>query len=91
MTTNCIVDPQPNYADRIFTTGEVGVAAATHLADPAGRPGMQKDFSAVIQRALELPGFTHEPSDPKFVTVGFGRHATLGAAGACSQRHQERA
>jgi hydroxylamine reductase len=23
MTTNCIMDPSPAYADRIFTTGEV--------------------------------------------------------------------
>jgi hydroxylamine reductase len=23
MTTNCIMDPSPTYADRIFTTGEV--------------------------------------------------------------------
>ncbi|KAF8063050.1 hcp [Scenedesmus sp. PABB004] len=73
MTTNCIMDPSPSYADRLFTTGEVGVSASAHLA--------KKDFSAVIAKALEMPGFTHEP-EPKFVTVGFGHKATLGAAGA---------
>ncbi|KAF6257770.1 Prismane-like protein [Scenedesmus sp. NREL 46B-D3] len=77
MTTNCIMDPSPTYSDRIFTTGEVGVAASKHLP---GTPGA-KDFSAVIKRAQELPGFTHEPK-PKMVTVGFAHEATLGAAAA---------
>lgn len=44
MTTNCIVDPTPAYADRIFTTGEVGVAASKHIPT--------KDFSPVIKRAM---------------------------------------
>lgn len=86
MTTNCIMDPSPTYADRLFTTGEVGVSASRHLAGTSGR----KDFSAVIKRAQELPGFSHEP-EPKFVTVGFGHEATLGAAGgllACTSLHK---
>jgi len=74
MTTNCIMVPSPSYADRLFTTGEVGVAASAHISGP------NKDFSAVIERALQLPGFTHEP-EPKYVTVGFGHETTLGAAG----------
>jgi hydroxylamine reductase len=53
---------------------QVGVSASKHLP---GTPGA-KDFSAVIKRAQELPGFTHEP-EPKMVTVGFGHEATLGA------------
>jgi hydroxylamine reductase len=53
VTTNCIVDPTPAYADRIFTTGEVGVSGSPHLGT--------KDFGALIARAQELPGFTHEP------------------------------
>jgi hydroxylamine reductase len=61
-----------SLADRMFTTGEVGVVASEHL------PGT--DYSAVVQKALELPGFSHEP-EPKFVTVGFGHETTLGAAG----------
>ncbi|WIA19985.1 hypothetical protein OEZ85_005859 [Tetradesmus obliquus] len=77
MTTNCIMDPSPAYADRIFTTGEVGVSASKHLS---GTPGA-KDFSEVIARAQQLPGFSHEP-EAKEVTVGFGHQATLGAASA---------
>lgn len=65
-----------SLADRMFTTGEVGVVASEHL------PGT--DYSAVVQKALELPGFSHEP-EPKFVTVGFGHETTLGAAGVCWQ------
>jgi hypothetical protein len=53
------------------------VAASKHLP---GTPGA-KDFSAVIKRAQELPGFTHEP-EAKMVTVGFGHEATLGAGTA---------
>ncbi|KAI8475555.1 MAG: hybrid-cluster protein [Monoraphidium minutum] len=73
MTTNCIMPPVSTYADRIFTTGEVGVAGSPHLPT--------KDFSAVIARAQQLPGFSFEPEEPKFVTTGFGHEATLGAAG----------
>ena len=59
-------------ADRLFTTGEVGVAASAHIPDT--------NYAAVVQKALEMPGFSHEP-EPKFVTVGFGHQTTLGAAG----------
>ena len=74
MTTNCIMDPLGSYSDRLFTTGEVGVAASRHLPT--------KDFSDVIAKAQELPGFTFEPEEHHYVTVGFGHEATLGAAGA---------
>ena len=47
--------PVSTYADRIFTTGEVGVSGSPHL--------MTKDFSALIKRAQELPGFTYEPEE----------------------------
>jgi hydroxylamine reductase len=42
----------------------------------------------VVQKALELPGFSHEP-EPKFVTVGFGHQTTLGAAAAVLDAIQE--
>lgn len=75
MTTNCIMPPPSTYADRIFTTGEVGVAGSPHLRT--------KDFSALIAKAREMPGFTWQPEerDAKFVTTGFGANAILGAAG----------
>jgi len=38
------------------------------------------DFSAVIEKALELPGFPAD-AEGKYVTVGFGRNAVLSVAG----------
>ncbi|MEN6430767.1 MAG: hydroxylamine reductase [Coriobacteriales bacterium] len=73
MTTNCIQNPRDTYAANIFTTGRVAHPAATHVANG--------DFGAVIERALELPGFTDEV-DGGSVTVGFGRNAVLSVAPA---------
>lgn len=42
-----------------------------------------KDFSAVIERAQELPGFSEAQAaaaQKKTVTVGFGHNAVLGVA-----------
>lgn len=71
MTTNCIQRPQGSYAEHIFTTGLVGWPGATHLTN--------HDFSLVIKKALELPGF-HEDSNGKEVMVGFGRNTVLSVA-----------
>jgi hydroxylamine reductase len=72
MTTNCIQKPRDSYRDRIFTTGLVGWPGVSHIAD--------KDFTAVIEKALELPGFTKD-QDGKQVMVGFARNAVMGVAG----------
>ena len=72
MTSNCLVEPQPLYRNRIFTAGPVGWPGLRHIADG--------NFSAVVQAARALPGFaTTEPEQT--ITVGFGREAVLGAAG----------
>jgi hydroxylamine reductase len=70
MTTNCIQRPHESYKDNIFTTGLVGWPGVTHVS---------KDFTPVIQKALEMPGFT-EDVEGKSVLVGFGRNAVLGVA-----------
>jgi len=70
MTTNCIQKPQESYEGNIFTTGLVGWPGVTHVS---------KDFTPVIQKALEMPGFT-EDVEGKNVLVGFGRNAVLGVA-----------
>ncbi|MDP4856217.1 MAG: hydroxylamine reductase [Desulfobacterales bacterium] len=70
MTTNCIQKPQESYKDNIFTTGLVGWPGVTHVS---------KDFTPVIQKALEMPGFK-EDVEGKSVLVGFGRNAVLGVA-----------
>jgi len=71
MTTNCIQKPQNIYHDNIFTTGLVGWPGVKHIAD--------KNFKPVIDKALELPGFT-EDKPGKSVMVGFAHDAILGVA-----------
>jgi hydroxylamine reductase len=73
MTTNCIQRPAEVYADNLFTTGLVGWPGLKHIPD--------RDFKAVIDKALALPGFT-EDSNGRFVNSGFARTAVLGVAGA---------
>ncbi len=72
MTTNCIQKPRDSYKDNIFTSGAVGWSGVTHLQD--------RDFSAVIAKALELPGFA-EDENAGVVMTGFARNAVLGVAG----------
>jgi hydroxylamine reductase len=71
MTTNCIQSPRASYQDNLFTTGLVGWPGVHHIAT--------KDFTPVIEKALELPGF---PADRpgKSVRVGFGHNAVLSIA-----------
>ncbi|MDZ4166979.1 MAG: hydroxylamine reductase [Coriobacteriia bacterium] len=71
MTTNCIQNPRETYAANIFTTGRVAHPSAVHVENG--------DFKAVIDRTLELPGFTDE-IDGGSVMVGFGRNAVLSVA-----------
>lgn len=71
ITTNCFMKPQESYKDRIFTTGVVGWPGVKHIRN--------KDFTPVIEKALELPGFTEDKED-KTVMVGFARNAVLQVA-----------
>ncbi len=73
MTTNCIQKPRDTYKDNIFTTGQVGWPGVNHISDG--------DFSSVIEKALELPGFAKD-TNGKSVMVGFGRNAVMGVASA---------
>jgi hydroxylamine reductase len=72
MTTNCIQRPIESYKNNIFTTGVVGYPGIPHVENT--------DFSLVIQKALEMPGFS-EDVEGKSVLVGFGRNAVLSVAG----------
>jgi len=71
MTTNCIQEPQPNYKDRIFTSGLVGWPGVRHINN--------RDFTPVIEAALAAPGFP-EDGPNKTILVGFGHNAVLGVA-----------
>ena len=72
MTSNCLIEPQPLYRNRIFTSGPVGWPGVRHVTNG--------DYAAVVQAAKALPGFTKTMEGPS-LTVGFGRDAVLGAAG----------
>ena len=81
-TTNCLMPPKASYADRVFTTAVVGYPGLKHIPD--GENGV-KDFTPVIEKALELGGY---PEDMTFtginggseLTTGFARNTVLSAA-----------
>lgn len=77
MTTNCLMRPRETYKDRIFTTNVVGWDGVKHIRI---KEDGTKDFSEIINKALELGGFTAS-EDAKEILVGFGHKATLSNAG----------
>lgn len=79
-TTNCLMPPRPSYSDRVFTTEVVSFPGLTHI-------GAEKDFTPVIQKALELGGYAEDKeftgiNGGKCTTTGFGHDAVLSVAGA---------
>lgn len=78
MTTNCLMKPRDSYKDRIFTTNVVGWDGIKHIKTLANG---KKDFSEIINKALELGGF-EEDEPTKKIIVGFGHNATLSHAEA---------
>jgi hydroxylamine reductase len=74
MTTNCIQKPREKYKGRIFTSGLVSWPGVPHIDH-------KRDFAPVIVAALAAPGFTKSEPE-KSITVGFGRNAVMGVAGA---------
>ena len=82
-TTNCLMPPKESYADRIFTTGEVRFDGLPHIEETAGT----KDFTPVIERALELGGYDKDQSFTGLnggtsTTTGFAQGAVLSVAPA---------
>ena len=78
-TTNCLMPPRASYADRVFTTEAVGYPEIRHIAG--------RDFTPVIEKALELGGYDRDMqfsgiNGGEKLTTGFGRNAVLGAADA---------
>ena len=77
-TTNCLMPPKASYSDRVFTTAMVSYPEITHI-------GADKDFTPVIEKALELGGYAEDKpftgiNGGSAVTTGFARDAVLGAA-----------
>ena len=78
MTTNCLMRSRETYKDRIFSTNVVGWDGTGFIPK---QPDGTKDFTPIINKALELGGFT-EDQEPHEILVGFGHHATLSHAEA---------
>ena len=77
-TTNCLMPPKASYADRVFTTALVSYPEMTHI-------GEDKDFTPVIEKALELGGYSEEKAftginGGSTVMTGFAHGTILGAA-----------
>lgn len=71
MTSNCMIEPQPAYRNRIFTLGPVGWPGVRHLDTG--------DLALVVKAAQSLPGFTSD-APAETVTTGFGHGAVLSVA-----------
>lgn len=71
MTSNCLIEPQNSYRQRLFTAGPVGWPGIRHIQDG--------NFAPAIQAAQALPGFK-ETAPETTITVGFGRHVLMNAA-----------
>jgi len=76
VTTNCLMPPHENYEDKLFSIGPVGYPEIAYLEDVADDI---PDFTAVIQKALAMPGFA-EDGEPRQVKTGFARNAVLNVA-----------
>ncbi|MFM6357956.1 MAG: hydroxylamine reductase [Planktothrix sp.] len=76
VTTNCLMPPHETYDQKLFTIGPVGYPGLNYLpSDENGTP----DFTPVIQKALELPGFSDDET-PREVKTGFAHNAVLNVA-----------
>lgn len=76
MTTNCLMRPRESYKDRIYSTNVVGWEGVKHIGK---KENGEKDFSEIIQQAIELGGFP-EDQETQEILVGFGHHAALSYA-----------
>ena len=77
-TTNCIMPVKESYKDRVFTTSVVNYPECHHI-------GGDKDFSPLINKALELGGYNEEKimtgiNGGNTLSVGFGHNTVLSIA-----------
>ncbi|MBQ9951975.1 MAG: hydroxylamine reductase [Clostridia bacterium] len=77
-TTNCLMPPKASYSDRVFTTETVAYPEIRHI-------GSERDFTPVIEKALELGGYAEDQyftgiNGGGKVMTGFGRNAVLSIA-----------
>lgn len=71
MTSNCIIEPDNSYRNRLFTRGPVGWPGVQHISN--------NDYSAAIATAQTLPGFS-EDAPAAQITTGFARNTVMSVA-----------
>ena len=69
-TTNCLMPVKKSYEDRVFTTAVVAWPEMVHIDE-------KKDFTPVIEKALELGGYKE---DQQFCGINGGHEVTTGFA-----------
>lgn len=89
-TTNCLMPVKANYADRVFTTEAVSYPGLVHIDElrsegKSAGTKIDKDFSPVIEKALELEGYKNDTeftgiNGGNTVTTGFGHGTVLSVA-----------
>lgn len=77
-TTNCLMPVRQSYSDRVFTTAVVSYPELVHI-------GEDKDFTPVINKALECGGYKEDMpmtgiNGGTTVTTGFGHNTVLSVA-----------
>ncbi len=77
-TTNCLMPVKDSYKDRVFTTEVVSYPQLVHI-------GEDKDFTPVIEKALELGGYPNGRemtgiNGGNVLTTGFGWGTVLSVA-----------
>ncbi len=77
-TTNCLMPVKDSYRDRVFTTEVVNYPGMVHI-------GEDKDFTSVIEKALELGGYAQDHAMTGInggtqVTTGFSHGTVLSVA-----------
>lgn len=77
-TTNCIMPVKDSYKDRVFTSSVVRYPDTVHIGD-------SKDFTPVIEKALELGGYQEDKkmtgiNGGDVLTTGFGHNTVLSVA-----------
>ncbi|TYQ17786.1 UNVERIFIED_CONTAM: hydroxylamine reductase [Acetivibrio alkalicellulosi] len=78
-TTNCLMPPKANYADRVFATSVVDYPGIKRIDD-------KKDFTSVIEKALELGGYKETQkmtgiNGGDTLMTGFAHNTVLSHAG----------
>lgn len=73
MTTNCLLEPDESYRDRLFTAGPVAWPGVEHVHG--------NSFGPLIAATQAAPGFDEDAPKGTKLLVGFGHKSVLNVAG----------